>query len=51
VVGLVTLLFREARASVRTFSELLALSFGLLVMWWYLVLVRRGRDLMRQRLP
>ena len=51
VVGLVTLLFREARASVRTFSELLALCFGLLVMWWYLVLVRRGRDLMRQRLP
>jgi hypothetical protein len=51
VVGLVTLLFREARPSVRTFSELLALAFGLLVLWWYLVLLRRSRDLMRQRLP
>jgi hypothetical protein len=51
VVGLINLLFQSARESVQTFAQLLALAFALLVAFWYLNMVRRGRDLVRQRLP
>ncbi|MFH2009939.1 MAG: zinc ribbon domain-containing protein [bacterium] len=51
VVGLINLLFQSARPSVQTFAQLLAVAFALLVIFWYLNMVRRGRDLVRQRLP
>lgn len=51
VVGLCHLLFQSARAAVQTFSELLAVAFVLLTMLWYLTMTRRGRDLVKQRLP
>ena len=51
VVGMLNLLFQYARPAAKTFAELLAVAFALLTAFWYLNMVRRGRDLVRQRLP
>jgi hypothetical protein len=50
VVGLVNLLFQSARPAAQTFAELLALAFALLVVLWYLSMLRRSRELVRARL-
>lgn len=51
VVGMINLLFQSARPAVQTFAQLLAVAFALGVAFWYLNIVKRGRDLVRQRLP
>ncbi len=51
VVGLINMLFQSARPAAQTFATLLAIAFTLLVAFWYLNIVKRGRDLVRQRLP
>jgi hypothetical protein len=51
VVGLLNLLFQSARPAAQTFAQILAVAFALLVAFWYLNIVKRGRDLVRQRLP
>ncbi len=51
MVGLINMLFRAARPAAQTFAQLLAVAFALGVAFWYLNIVRRGRDLVRQRLP
>ncbi len=51
VVGMINLLFQSARPAAQTFAQLLAVAFALGVVFWYLNIVKRGRDLVRQRLP
>jgi len=51
VVGMINLLFQSARPAAQTFAQLLAVAFALGVAFWYLNIVKRGRDLVRQRLP
>jgi predicted amidophosphoribosyltransferase len=48
--GLINLLFQSARPSAQTFAQLLAVAFALLVAFWYLSIVKHGRDFVRQRL-
>jgi predicted amidophosphoribosyltransferase len=51
VVGMINLLFQSARPAAQTFAQLLAVAFALGVVFWYLNIVKRSRDLVRQRLP
>lgn len=51
VVGMINILFQSARPAAQTFAQLLAVAFALAVVFWYLNIVKRGRDLVRQRLP